>query len=800
MAEQRRLAAIMFTDVVGYSAMVQKNEASALELLEEHKAIVRSILPAYRGSEVKTIGDAFLVEFASALDAARCAIEIQRSLHDRNLTVVLERRIRLRIGLHVGDIVSKENDVYGDGVNITSRIEPIAEPGGICISQQVFDQIRNKIEEPLARLGTGELKNIEVPIAIYKVILPWEKKHLRISDQVAFYLRQKKTQLFVAAILVVLVFAGLWFARPGSQQQSIAVLPFQSFGGNDEDEYFVDGMTESLITDLANLPGLLVIARNSVFQYKERRKEGGIDVQKVGKELNVRYVLEGSIQRAGDKLRVNVQLIDVMNGFHVWAEKFDRELKDLFAVQDDISMHIIEALKMTLNVPDEQKFKTQRASNLEANDLYWKGLYYSRRRTKPDNDRALEYFRSALERDPTFAAAHAALASALRFRYAFGFERLPEVLEEAKAHSENALSLDPKSSEALLVKGLIQREDGDLVTAIRTLQRALDANPRNADALYYLGNAWRDAGDFQKAIDYHERSMELDPQYFFNPYNLFVDYWFCGQYAKAIDAGNKAIALNPEHFLSYLIRCLNYTHAGNEKEAVALATKLIELEPNHLDSYAERAIIYTNFGRFEEALNDVRFLYEHDPQSQTLIGAAMPLYVNLNKYHEASALLSKGLQRKGLLLVQGIDFRSTMLLARAILQRLQGEESRSHESLLAARRSIEETLAKFPESSSFIDLHGLILAHLGEFDKSIPEMETALKIMPGTSQYAFDFACVYALKGDKTKAFEWVRRAVELGKTDYEMMRIEFCFRNFAHDPAFLEILRRPAQKVAGTP
>lgn len=795
MTEQRRLAAIMFTDVVGYSAMVQKNEVLALELLEQHNKIVRSLLPNYGGIEVKTIGDAFLVEFASALDATRCAIEIQRLLHERNLTVAPERRIQLRVGLHVGDIVSKENDVYGDGVNIASRIEPIAEPGGIRISQQVFDQIRNKIDVPLVRLGTGELKNIQIPIAIYKVILPWEKKHLRISDKIAFSIRQKRTQLSVAALLLVLVIAGLWFSRPESQQQSIAVLPFQSFGGSDEDEYFVDGMTESLITDLANLPGLLVIARNSVFQYKEKRKTGGIDVQKVGKELNVRYVLEGSIQRAGDKLRVNVQLIDVMNGFHIWAEKFDRELKDLFAVQDDISMHIIEALKMTFNAPDEQTVKSKRTSNLEANDLYWKGLYYSRRRTKPDNDRALEYFRSALERDPNFASAHAALASALRFRYAFGFERRPEILEEAKAHSENALSLDPKSSEALLVKGLIQREDGDLVTAIRTLEHAREANPRNVDALYYLGNSWRDAGDYQKAIDYHERSFELDPQYFFNAYNLWVDYWFCGMYDKALLAGNKAVSLDPEHFLSYLIRCLNATHAGKEQEAVELATKLIELEPNHVDSYAERALIYCNFGKFDEALKDVQYLYAHDPESQTLIGAALPLYVNLNKYKEASHLLAKALQRKGLLLVQGIDFRSMMLLSQAMLQQQQGLGREAHESLLAARRTIEETLGKFPESSSFIAMHGLILAHLGEFDKAIPEMEKALKLSPGNSDFAFDFARVYALKENNAKAFEWVLRAVQLGKTDYEMMKIDAHFRKFAHDPAFLEILKRPGQK-----
>ena len=346
-ADQRRLAAIMFTDVVAYSALTHENETVALELLVEHESLLRPILRDHHGAEVKSTGDGFLIEFASALDAVRCAVAMQCAMQERNANVPPERQVQVRIGIHLGDIVHRGGDVLGDGVNIAQRVLTQAEPGGICFSRQVFDQVQNRIEERIERLGAGDLKNIKTPVEIYRVALPWQGTRSPVPRVLSFRLRQKRARAVLLGALGVLIFvaAGLNRLRAPSstprtgvapaevQAASVAVLPFTSMSTDPENAVWTDGLTEHLTTALGQVKGFRVPARTSAFAFKGKSD----DIRAIGKKLGVDHVLEGSVQKQGDRLRITAQLIKVSDGTHLWAEAYDRSAADIFTVQSDVA-------------------------------------------------------------------------------------------------------------------------------------------------------------------------------------------------------------------------------------------------------------------------------------------------------------------------------------------------------------------------------------------------------------------------------------------------------------------------------
>ena len=334
--EKRKLAAIMFTDMVGYSALAQRDEGLALELLEEHRALLRPAFLNHQGQEVKTIGDGFLVEFASAVAAVNCAVELQEALARRSLGAPAGRQWQIRIGIHLGDVLRRGDDIVGDGVNIAARVEPLAESGGIAITQQVFDQVYNKIPKTLARIGKVELKNIRRPVEVYRIILGPKTR------EAAAGMRETSTP-----------------ARQSSreQQRSIAVLPFVNMSSDRENEFLSDGISEDLLNALSWIEGLRVAARTSCFAFKGRNE----DIRKIGEALGVETVLEGSLRRVGTKLRITAQLIKVADGFSLWSERFDREMQDVFAIQDDITRAIMAALKLRLaGRSDQPVFKCKR--------------------------------------------------------------------------------------------------------------------------------------------------------------------------------------------------------------------------------------------------------------------------------------------------------------------------------------------------------------------------------------------------------------------------------------------------------
>jgi adenylate cyclase len=409
--EQRRLAAIMFTDLVGYTALTQKNEALAMQLLEEHRRIVRPLFPKHSGREVKTIGDAFLVEFGSALEATRCAFDIQQSLSELNSGRSPDKRVLLRVGIHLGDVIHDQNDVYGDAVNIASRIEPLASPGGICVSEQVYDQIKNKFEFPLSSLGEKNLKNVGEPVEVFRVILPWEKKSESESSL-------EKTRL--------------------------AVLPFTNMSPDPNDQYFADGITEEIISIVSGISGLSVISRTSVMGYKGTTKKLG----EIGRELDVGSILEGSFRKAGNRIRVTAQLIDVAGDKHLWAQNYDKTLDDIFAVQSEIAEKVAGELKIRLVESEKRTLEKKPTENTEAYTFFLRGRELYREETETSLRQAISLFEKAIELDPKFARAYVGLAECHQWLANYGHEPYDISLSIVKTSLERAIGLDPNLPEA----------------------------------------------------------------------------------------------------------------------------------------------------------------------------------------------------------------------------------------------------------------------------------------------------------------------------------------------------------------
>src|SRR6266581_2923395 len=425
-SEQRRLTAIMFTDMVGYTALAQRNEALALQLLEEHRRILRSIFPRFNGTEIKTIGDAFLVEFQSALEAAQCALEIQRTLAKRNHDVSSDHRIELRIGIHVGDVVHREGDVYGDGVNIASRIQPVAGIGGICISVDVERQIHNALEARFEKLPPIELKNVQVPMDLFRIVLPWERDaRLRAEPKKTWQgatIRRMPWHEIVLALLLVtaLIAGGFFFLRHRASQQasnatasspvgsipekSIAVLPFENLSEEKQNEFFTDGVQDQILTDLSQIADLKVISRTSVMQYKTDAQR---NLREIGQQLGVAFLLEGRVQRAANRVRVNAQLIDSRSDANVWAQTYDRDLADVFAIQSEIAKAIAEQLQAKLSPNEKKAIEQPPTTDLAAFDLYSRAksilLTESFSVTgDPDLRKAIELLDEAVKRDTSF--------------------------------------------------------------------------------------------------------------------------------------------------------------------------------------------------------------------------------------------------------------------------------------------------------------------------------------------------------------------------------------------------------------
>ena len=495
----------MLTDIVGYAALTQQNESDTIRLLEEHRKLIRPLFASHGGREIKTIGDAFLVEFQSALDAVLCSIAIQQTMHNRR--VARGDSLSLRIGIHVGDVMERGDDILGDAVNIASRIEPLSEPGGVCITSQVYDQVRNKCDLPFTSLGPKTLKNVDTPVEVFKVTMPWEQSA---SGGAASYPLNR-----------------------------IAVLPFVSMSTNPDDAFFADGMTEEIISTVSGISGLDVISRTSVMGYRGTTKK----VEEIGRELKVGSVLEGSFRKAGNRIRVTTQLIEVAKDRHLWAQNYDRNLDDVFEVQSDVAKQVAEALRVKILTPEMERIERRPTESTVAYTLYLKGRQLWNNRGPDDLKKAIEYFELSIHEDPHFALGYAGLADCcIMLRNDWGID-IEANLERTKTMVAKALELDPGLAEAHTTKGMVLLCEFDFRHAEDEFKKAIDLKPSYATAhqwyMHVLGPQMR----WDEALEQIEKALELDPlsPIVINNYGLF--YYWKREYAKAIAPFSRAAEL-----------------------------------------------------------------------------------------------------------------------------------------------------------------------------------------------------------------------------------------------------------------
>jgi len=628
--EQRKLAAIMFTDMVGYSALSQRDDKLALELLEEHRHLLREILPRFNGTEIKTIGDAFLIEFNSALEAAQCAIEIQRTLAKRNHDVTADRRIELKIGIHIGDVVHRGGDVYGDGVNIASRIEPLAGAGGICVSMDVERQIRNALEARFEKLATTELKNISVAMDLFRIVLPWEQPTKAKPAETSSNGRSFPASrlVWVGATVLALVGLGWWFAHqtskqvvsssgpsnsgaaPAANKKSIAVLPFLNLSADKNDEYLSDGMTEELLNALTKVKQLHVPGRSSSFAFKDKTEEGIF--RKVGEQLHVNAVLEGSVRKAGDRLRITAQLVNVADGFHLWSETYDRDMKDILAVQSDVARRVVEALQVQLGVDDERALAKKPTENPEAHRLYLLGRYHFEKFTRAGWNNAIQYYEQALQVDPNFALAYCGLADTYGWaggQIMAGKEAWAKEMELA----HKALALDPNLAETHLSMGTALFSVLDPYASEKELDRAVELNP-NLSLIYdQYGWTFSEMGRFNEAIAAEKKALELDPlSTFLNTDLAFFLYW-ARRYEEATEQIRKTLELDPNNAFAHSILGWCLLGKGSKAEArleFQKATTLDDL-PWYVSSLGYACAVSSDRAKAEQILHDLEELAKH---------------------------------------------------------------------------------------------------------------------------------------------------------------------------------------------
>ena len=527
--EQRKLAAIMFTDMVGYSALSQRDSKLAMELLEEHRALLREIFPRFNGTEIKTIGDGFLVEFSSALEAAQCAIAIQRALAKRDADAPAERQIQVRIGIHIGDVVHRGGDVYGDGVNIASRIEPLADAGGICVSMDVERQIRNALETRFEKLAPTELKNISVTMDLFRIVLPWEKQSAVAPASQTIPKPRSNQGLWIAALVIALAAAAGFYIsshRAGLKtpisanapapvaipEKSIAVLPFDNLSSDKENAYFADGIQDEILTRLSKIADLKVISRTSTQQYQS--KPGNLS--DIARQLGVAHILEGSVQKAGNAVHINVQLIKAATDAHLWGESYDRELENIFSVEGEVAKAIADQLRAKLTGQEEQVIAAKPTDNPEAYDAYLRGLAYTLKTgTTPGNTLgAQKYLKEAVRLDPKFALAWALLSYTDAIGYSTVALQPTIALREAtRQAAETALTLQPNLGEALHAMGYYHYAClKDYDTAVRYFEQARPLLPNSRLIPESLAYVARRRGQWERSESYFNEAERLDPR------------------------------------------------------------------------------------------------------------------------------------------------------------------------------------------------------------------------------------------------------------------------------------------------
>jgi adenylate cyclase len=553
---KRKLTAILSADVVGYSRLMGEDEDTTVQTLTTYRDVISSLIKDHKGRVVDSPGDNILAEFVSVVNSLRCAWDVQQEIKSRNADLPENRRMNFRIGINLGDVIEEGDRIYGDGVNIAARLEGLAEEGGVCISGTAYDQVKNKLPFRYEYEGEQTVKNIKGPVRIYKVLIEKDIDELILD---------KKLEL--------------------PDKPSVAVLPFKNLSGDPRQEFFSDGFTEDITTTLAKIPRMFVIARESSFTFKGK----SVQIQEIGRELGVRYVLEGSIQKFGDQIRITAQLIDATNGHHLWAEKYDRELKDIFAMKDEITMKIATVLQVKLTDGEMANWGPETES-FEAYIKVMQSWEHFRAFTPDDNILSRQKAKEALDLDPNYSSATEMFAWTLLMDGVFGTSKTPEKsIEQAFELAQKVLDRGDSDAGAHFLIGYTYSRKGQFDKAISELEIARDLFPNNADINAGLGTILNDAGKPEEAISVLKNAIRLNP---------IPPGWYLGrlgdgyrltrQYEKAVHKYKEAIQLQPDDMISHLTLALCYVKLGREADAHAEAKEVLRINPKFsAESYAK---------------------------------------------------------------------------------------------------------------------------------------------------------------------------------------------------------------------
>ena len=657
----RRLSAIMFTDMVGYSALTQKNEALALELLEEHRKILRPFFPKHNGREIETAGDSFFVEFQSAVEATNCAIEIQEALYERNKHEAESRQIRLRIGLHIGDVVYTEDHVHGDGVNIAARLEPLAVPGGICISEDVARQIRNKVLYAVIPLGAERLKNIAMPMDIYCIALPWLSQKEQ-SKKRPFPKKLIAYGIGFAAVVVIAtwILSSLSIKKPPIQKSShpeyrLAVLPFKNISTNPDDEYFADGMTEELISTLAKIGGLNVIARTSVMKYKKITDK---DIFQIGNELMVGTILEGSVRKTAEKARITVTLVDASNQQRIWSDEYTKDLKDIFMVQSEIAQNVADELKIRLVPSEMEQLEKNATKDPEALKEYTVGSSLLNQRTPQGVHTSISHFESAISRDPGFALAYTKLAYAYTLMGVAGYGDGDRKLAESRSKQAvmKALELDPTLAEAHAALAYIKfRIDWDWDGAEQAFKKTIALKPGYSTSHEWYGLFLAVQGRLDESLAEMNKAYMLDPRSPSVNTGLARIYQFRNETEKSLSQVNKALGIDSNYAEAYFTAGMTYFKRREYEKALPNLNKAIALSNRRPVTLCILGAVYVKLGKIDQAKQLLSELQKPPINNDKLYAIAI-IKSHLGQGDEAFKILDKLIDEKyGVMIYMNTD-------------------------------------------------------------------------------------------------------------------------------------------------
>ena len=545
----RQLRAIMSADVKGYSILMADDELSTIQILKDYKNIMSACIEQHGGRVVDAVGDNLLAEFGSAVEAVKCAVEIQEKLKSKNQEFPEEKSLQFRIGINVGDVVQDGDRIYGDGVNIASRIEGLADPGGVCISRNAYDHVRNKLSLSYDYLGEHNLKNIIHPVRVYKILLD--------------------TDLSITLLDVPLELP---------DKPSIAILPFDNMSGDPTQEFFSDGLTEEIITGLSKIPQIFVIARNSTFTYKGNP----VKVQQVCRELGVEYVLEGSVRSADERVRITAQLIDGTTGQHLWAERYDRQMKDIFAIQDDITMKIVVALQVKLTQGEQARILAKDTDNFEVYIKRLKAHQHFIQFNRESNLLARHIYEEIIDMEPENAGAHGGLAVTYIIPLWVGWEDDPlQALEKAIKYTQRSLALDDTGAYGHALMGMLHLVQQHWEEAIKEGERSVTLSPNSADILVIYAITLKSVGRMNKALSLIEKAIRLNPmppEWYLH--ELATNYRIKGQYDKAISILKKNLDRNPDYLMSHVNLTATYGMANKLSQAQLQAKEVLRLSPD----------------------------------------------------------------------------------------------------------------------------------------------------------------------------------------------------------------------------